>query len=575
MLHKRSFSWRSRLRAHQYGEVRRRTFGVRKVVLASASCDARAKQLGELSDRLWRTEVRYGGAWTSGFRQCRRRGRQGIGSVVDVALSGHSQRFIEGLVRRLCELPAEIEWVEFKRDWFDANGVGEYLSALANSAALNDESRGYLIWGIDDESHEIVGTSFQPESAKGKGNELLEPWLHRKLSPRSLFRFHRLEVDGRQVVVLEIERATQEPTKFSDVAYIRVASTKRQLKDAPERERALWSVLGKTAFESLLAAEQVDDEAVTQLLNYPAYFALLGSALPADRARVLATLAGDRLILPGRAGGWDITNLGAMLLARRLDDFPDLARKAVRVVQYRGTGRLLAVREHVVVGGYAGGFEGLIDYVNGLLPTNEIMGRALRRTVPMFPELAIREIVANALIHQDFFIRGSGPMVEIFDDRVEVTNPGTPLVSTERFMDSPPRSRNEVMASLMRRFGICEERGSGIDKVVSEVEFFQLPGPLFEAPSGSTRAVLFAHKALRDMDRQERVRACYLHACLCYVTNARMTNTSLRRRFGIADQNAAEASRLLREAVEAGALVIQDETVGTRSRTYLPYWVRA
>ena len=95
------------------------------------------------------------------------------------------------------------------------------------------------------------------------------------------------------------------------------------------------------------------------------------------------------------------------------------------------------------------------------------------------------------------------------------------------------RSRNEALASLMRRFRICGERGSGIDKVVSEVELYQLPAPLFERPEGFTRAVLFAHKPLAAMDKPDRVRACYLHACLCYVTRKEMTNTTLRARFGV------------------------------------------
>ena len=122
------------------------------------------------------------------------------------------------------------------------------------------------------------------------------------------------------------------------------------------------------------------------------------------------------------------------------------------------------MKEQVGAKGYASGFEGLIDFINGLLPSNEVVEQALRRTVPMFPELAVRELVANALIHQDFFVAGAAPMVEIFDDRLEITNPGVPLVDTQRFVDSPPKSRNEALASLMRRIGICEERGSGWTK---------------------------------------------------------------------------------------------------------------
>ena len=193
------------------------------------------------------------------------------------------------------------------------------------------------------------------------------------------------------------------------------------------------------------------------------------------------------------------------------------------------------------------------------------------RTVPAFPEPAVRELVANALIHQDFLATGAGPMVEIFDGRIEVTNPGEPLVDTQRFLDSPPTSRNEVLASLMRRFQICEERGSGIDKVVAEIERSQLPAPLFETPPNFTRVVLFAHKALADMDKTERVRACYLHACLKYMTRSFLTNASLRQRFGIAQNNKAIVSRYIREAIDADTIRPFDEQAAPRLRKYVPY----
>jgi ATP-dependent DNA helicase RecG len=214
----------------------------------------------------------------------------------------------------------------------------------------------------------------------------------------------------------------------------------------------------------------------------------------------------------------------------------------------------------------------LLGYINGLLPANEVIEQALRKSVPMFPELAVRELVANALIHQDFSVTGAGPMVEIFDDRIEITNPGEPLVDTQRFVDTPPRSRNEALASLMRRFRVCEERGSGIDKVVFQVELFQLPAPLFERPEGFTRTVLFAPKPLSAMDKADRVRACYLHACLCYVTRKRMTNSSVRQRFGIDPGNKAMASRLIREALEAGAIRLESESIADKLRAYVPYW---
>jgi predicted HTH transcriptional regulator len=194
----------------------------------------------------------------------------------------------------------------------------------------------------------------------------------------------------------------------------------------------------------------------------------------------------------------------------------------------------------------------------------------------MYPEKAIRELVANALIHQDFTVTGAGPMVEIFADRMEITNPGEPLVDTLRFIDTPPRSRNEDLAALMRRMQICEEGGTGIDKVIETVEAFQLPAPDFTAIStmqpGSTRATLFAHRKLADMDSKDRIRACYQHACLCFVMHRRMTNATLRERFGIKPENASQASRLIREALKADVIKLYDPDVRDRDRSYVPFW---
>lgn len=232
------------------------------------------------------------------------------------------------------------------------------------------------------------------------------------------------------------------------------------------------------------------------------------------------------------------------------------------MILYKGENRVETVREQEGNKGYAAGFEGLIGFVTNLLPSNEVIGKALRKQVPLFPELAIRELVANAIIHQNFHLAGTGPMVEIFSNRMEITNPGLPLVQIDRFLDSPPRSRNEALASFMRRVGVCEERGSGVDKVVFQTEFYQLPAPLFETTDEHTRAVLFAY----------RIRACYLHACLRYVQRDYMTNTTLRERFGIDEKNSSMVSRIIKDAIEAGLIRCHDETVGSRARKYLPKW---
>jgi predicted HTH transcriptional regulator len=482
-----------------------------------------------------------------------------------------SAEYLAGLVRELCALSHETEWVEFKVNNTDPQEIGEYLSALANAAALNGKAFAYLIWGVEDQNHHIVGTNFSPSITR-KGNEPLESWLLRLLTPKIHFRFNDVIVDGKAVVLLEIGRAYRHPVRFQGQEFIRIGAVKKPLKDAPDRERTLWRIFDQMPFENLIALERANADDVLRLLDYPAYFDLLEQPLPTNQDGIIKALTDDALIHACEAGGWNITNLGAILFAKRLTDFSTLRRKAVRVIQYRDTGRTETLREQEEGKGYASGFAGLIGYINGLLPTNEVIGQALRKTVPMYPELAVRELVANAIIHQDFFVTGAGPLVEVFSDRIEITNPGEPLVDTRRFVDTPPKSRNDGLASLMRRFRICEERGSGIDKVVFQVELFQLPAPLFETPEGFTRAVLFAHKPLSAMDKAHRVRACYLHACLRYVMRQPMTNASTRERFGIEEKNAALASRLLNEAVDDGIIVIRDQSVGTRSRSYLPYW---
>lgn len=481
------------------------------------------------------------------------------------------EQYWRSLVHEFLPLPNETGWLEFKHNNTQPQEIGEYISALANSAALEGKTHAYLLWGIDDVEHTIVGTDFDP-GRKRVGNEELESWLLRQLAPKIQFRFLRVQLDEHTVVMLEIDRAFRHPVQFAGAEFVRIGSYKKRLKDFPEKARELWRVLDATPFEMLPAAEKLSADEVLKLLDYPAYFDLMDRPLPDGREAILSALAADRLIESAGGGFWNVLNLGAILLAKQLTDFVHLQRKAVRVVVYTGTGRVQTLREQPSVKGYAAGFEGLIGFINGLLPVNEVIGQALRKAVPVYPELAIRELIANALIHQDFSISGSGPMVEIFDDRMEITNPGIPLVDPQRLLDSPPRSRNEALASLMRRMGICEERGSGVDKVVSLTEFYQLPAPAFEVVVDSTRSTLFAPRPLTKMEREDRVRAVYLHACLRYVQRESMTNTSLRERFGIETKNSATASRLIREALDAGAIRLHDETVAPKLRRYLPAW---
>lgn len=429
--------------------------------------------------------------------------------------AARSREYLERVVARLRRLPVETEWVEFKESNAQPDEIGEYISALSNSAALAGLPYGYLLWGVRDSDHEIVGTNFNP-AIKKIGNENLDDWLLRSLRPQVNFQFLEFEIDGKQLVLLEVEAASHAPIRFKEDEWIRVGSYKKKLRDHPDHTKRLWRALEGTTFEQGIAQDSVPDEEVVQLLDYPAYFDLMNVPLPSNRSRILTALESDGLLVPSEDEQWAITNLGALLFAKDLGDFPSTRRKPLRIVQYRGGSRVETLREQQGARGYAVGFDGMIEFIMNLVPANEIIGKALRQDLPMYPRLAIRELVANALVHQDLSQSGTGPMVEIFADRIEITNPGTPLVEPERFIDAPPRSRNEALASMMRRIGVCEERGSGWDKIGFEIELHQLPAPLIELPQGSTRVTLFSQKHLRiwirlnEFGRSICTRACDL-----------------------------------------------------------------
>jgi ATP-dependent DNA helicase RecG len=321
-----------------------------------------------------------------------------------------------------------------------------------------------------------------------------------------------------------------------------------------------------------LAIAHTTSDNVISLLDTQAYFDLMRLPYPTQQSGVLDRLSSEGLIRP-IPNGWEITNLAAIMLAKKLDAFsPALARKAPRVVIYEGTNKILTKDDKQGNRGYAVGFEALVDFVHSAAPKNRFIEEAVRKEVKMFPKQSLRELIANALIHQDFLMTGVSVMIEMYEDRVEISNPGRPPIHVERFIDEY-RSRNERLADLMRRLGICEEKGSGIDKVVSASEVFQLPAPDFRVSELRTTAVLYAHQELEQMDRNDRIRACYQHCCLRYVMNEQMNNQSLRERFRLSEKKVATVSSIITATLESEKIKLADPSqTSTRYRNYLPYW---
>jgi predicted HTH transcriptional regulator len=476
---------------------------------------------------------------------------------------------LKTLLSELRSFPNETEWIEFKEN--NAHEIGEYISALSNSACIQDKEFGYIIFGLDDKTHRIAGTLFSPYQ-KAKGNEDLIPYISRLLEPRINFDFHEIIAEGERILIVKIKATQNTPVKFKGTPYIRIGSYKKKLQDYPEKQRLIWTKKPRVVFEKEIAAFDLNSDEVLQSLNYTSYFELTNIILPDNRTAIFDKLIQEKIIVK-RNNKYDITNLGAILFAKNLNTFDNLDRKAVRVIIYEGKNKLKTKKEQLGQKGYASGFKGLVDWIIDQLPTNEEIGRAFRKKVKMYPELAIRELIANAIIHQDFNEIGTAPMVEIFDDRIEITNPGKPLISTMRFIDHNPQSRNEKLAYFMRRLNICEERGSGIDKVISECEYHQLPAPKIIGGENYTRVIIYSHKTLRQMDKEDKLRACYLHACLKYVSGESMTNQSLRNRFGIDKKNYSTASRIIAEGIKSGLVKDYDpENKSKKDSKYIPFW---
>ena len=428
-----------------------------------------------------------------------------------------------------------------------------------------------MLWGIDDASLAVLGTSFKPDTHKAHGQELAF-WLASQLQPSPAFQFRRVEHPAGEVVILEIPAATSAPVAFKNIPYIRIGSATPKLTDYPDRYQQLIEKLRPYTWEHAIARQYVSGDEVLELIDYSSYFKLTKQPLPDNRAGIFDKLKAERLIVRDVGERWNITNLGAILFAPDLSQFDStLARKSVRFIAYAGKNRAATV-SHRVDGkrGYAVGFEGLIEFINGTLRKNEHIDSALRTEQPLFPTLAVRELIANALIHQDMTITGAGPQIEVFADRMEITNPGRPLVPPDRMIDLPPRSRNEALAALMRRMGMCEEQGSGLDKVIASVELFQLPPPLFREEGGAMQVVIYGPRVFAQMTPDERIRACYHHAVLRFLSGERMKNASLCKRFGIDRRNAAQASSVIKKALEAKLVRVADPEHPRAG--YIPWW---
>lgn len=476
---------------------------------------------------------------------------------------------LEYLAQSLEPVPHEINEIDWKGGLSpDKNRLTEHLIAFANHP-----NGGFLAYGIRDTDAVLVGVQ-QDDVARivntlaNIGRDAIEPALaidHAVVDYR-----------GASVLLIRIPEQTAKPAhrrgKSIEESWIRSGGTTRK---ASRQEIGALMLHGHAPrWEELRASTLLGTGQIAGLLDLARIAELLQRQLPDDEAELMRWLCDEKMLVPD-GKGYYITNLGAIAAARDLEQFENLKRKRIRVIHYRGMNKVETINERMGQSGYAIGFEGLINYLKRILPRSEVIQQSLRTEVSVYPEIALRELIANALIHQDFSITGAGSMIEVFDDRIEFTNPGSllPGKRVDRLIGTTPESRNEGLASAFRRYRICEERGTGFQKVVAGIELFGLPPVVFTPMENAFKVTLYAPKKFADMSQTERIEACYQHAVLKFFSNDVMTNTSLRERLKIAEKQRAQISRLIRDAVDSGRIKRKDpHSKSSKFTEYLPYW---
>ncbi|MDO9010622.1 MAG: ATP-binding protein [Gallionella sp.] len=443
----------------------------------------------------------------------------------------------------------------------------EHLIAFANHP-----NGGFLVFGVRDDAT-LAGVA-QSEVAQiintlaNLGRDGVEPPL--------VVDHAVVDYQGVALLFVRIAEHANKPVhrrgKSIEEAWLRSGGTTRKA----SRQEVGGLMLNSQAprWEDLRASTLLRSDEVFTLLDLPVIATLLQRPLHTEEGELLRWLVDEGMITP-ESNGYYLTNFGAMAAARNLEQFDTLKRKRIRVIRYRGLNKVETVDEMMGQKGYAIGFEGLISYLKRVLPHSEVIQQSLRTEVCLYPEIALRELVANALIHQDFTVTGSGPMIEIFDDRIEFTNPGSllPGKRPDRLIGTTPESRNEVLASAFRRYRICEERGTGFQKVVESIELFGLPPIVFSSLESAFRVTLYAPKKFDDMTQAERIEACYQHAVLQYLSSQTVTNTTLRKRFKLHEKRRTVVSNLLKEAAEKGRIKRKDiESTSSKFAEYIPYW---
>lgn len=474
------------------------------------------------------------------------------------------------LDKSLGNVPSELNEIDWKQDISPNNEkLSKHISAFANLPG-----GGFIVFGINNKTAKVIGIELlEPNEIISKITSLARDTLEPVVRVDHSIETYR----KKSILIIYIMESSIKPVHFTngsiEESFIRSGGSTRQ---ASRHEIGALMLNSKNpTWEELHSTRLLNKIEVLTLLEYGKILELLNKPVPSNIDDIFSWLVDEKMIVDIEENGYYITNFGAISCAKDLRKFDGLNRKSVRIIKYEGRNKSGKSKEFPGNKGYAIGFEGLIQFIQGLLQDSEVIKRALRVNTTIYPEQALRELIANMIIHQDFAIRGAGPMIEIFEDRIVFTNPGKllPSKNIDRLIRTTPESRNEILASAFRRYNICEERGSGFEKAVISIELFGLPPLRLEELENSFKVTLFAPKSFAKMSIDERIEACYQHSIIMFYGQGGFNNTSLRRRFGMHDKQAPQISSLIKESIDVGKIKPKDpKNVSKKFSVYIPYW---
>ncbi len=391
------------------------------------------------------------------------------------------------LIDRLRALPNEAEWYEFKRNHYEPQQLGEYLSALANSACLAGELRGYLVFGVDDGTHEVVGTAFDPYAVKGKGNQDLLPWLSSGLAPNTGFEIHVVDHPGGRVVVFEVAPAKYQPVRFYGVGHVRVGSSKTELSRHPEKERALWA-RGRDWTGEVCEGATLADLDPAALAKAREQFAVKHpnqeNAVPGwddatflNKAKVLrqGSVTNAAILLLGRPEASTLLSPAVAKISWVLKD------AANRELDYEHFGPPFLL---------AG--DRLQGRIRNLIVRALPGGTLFPKEITQYDPWVVREALHNCIAHQDYGLHGRVVVVE-FPDRVLLSNVGEFLpgdVASVIRQDAPPRVyRNPFLADAMVELNLIDTQGGGIKRMFETQRQRSFPLPDYDLTTAGVVSV--------------------------------------------------------------------------------------